>query len=74
MAWDEEEDTTTYRVLISEESKAYSILPGDRRPPTGWKDAGFEGRKEECLRHIQRIWADMRPLSLREIESRIRLR
>ena len=73
MAWDEEEDTTTYRVLFSEEVKAYSFLPADKRSPVGWKDAGFKGRKEECLRYIQKVWADMRPLSLREIEARIRL-
>ena len=73
MAWDEEEDTTTYRVLISEKSKAYSILPDKQRPPVGWKDAGIQGRKEECLKYIQRAWAEMRPLSLREIEVRVRL-
>ena len=72
MAWDEEEDTTTYRVLLSSESKAYSILPDKQRSPAGWKDAGFQGRKEECLKYIQKVWADMRPLSLREIEARIR--
>jgi MbtH protein len=73
MAWDEEEDTTTYRVLISDASKEYSILPDNRRPPAGWKDAGFQGRREECLKYIQRVWADMRPLSLREVEARVRL-
>jgi MbtH protein len=73
MAWDEEEDTTTYRVLLSEESKAYSILPDKQRSPAGWKDVGFQGRKEECLKYIQKVWADMRPLSLREVEARIRL-
>ena len=73
MAWDEEEDTTTYRVLLSEENKAYSILPDKQRFPAGWSDAGFQGRKEECLKYIQRAWTDMRPLSLREIEERIRL-
>ncbi len=74
MGWDEEEDTTTYRVLLSSERTAYSIYPDNRRPPAGWTDAGFRGRKEECLRHIQEVWTDMRPLSLREIEDRIRLR
>lgn len=73
MAWDGEEDTTTYRVLISSESKAYSILPDKQRSPASWKDAGFQGRKEECLKYIQRTWAEMRPLSLREIEVRVRL-
>lgn len=73
MAWDEEEDTTTYRVLISEDRKAYSILPDNQRLPAGWKDAGFQDRKEECLEYIKRVWTDMRSLSLAEIEVRIRL-
>ena len=73
MAWDDEDDTTTYRVLLAEESKAYSFLPDNQRLPAGWKDAGFRGRKDECLKYIQGAWAEMRPLSLREIEQRIRL-
>jgi MbtH protein len=73
MAWDEEEDTTTYRVLLADESKAYSIFPDNQRLPAGWKDAGVRGRKEECLKYIQRVWAEMRTLDLREIEERVRL-
>jgi MbtH protein len=73
MAWDEEEDTTTYRVLLAEESKAYSLLPDNQRFPAGWKDAGFRGGKTECLKYIQRVWTEMQLLDLREIEERIRL-
>ncbi len=73
MAWDEEEDTTTYRVVVSEDRKAYSILPDNKRPPVGWKDAGYQGRKKECLQYVQKVWADVRSLNLGEIEERIRL-
>ena len=73
MAWDEEEDTTTYRVLLTEESKSYSFLPDTQRLPAGWKDAGFRGQKDECLKYIQRVWTEMRLLDLREIEERVRL-
>ena len=73
MAWDDEEDTTTYRVLLAKESGAYSFLPDNQRLPAGWRDAGFRGRKDECLKYIQRTWAEMRPLSLSEIEERSRL-
>jgi MbtH protein len=73
MAWDEEEDTTTYRVLLNDESKAYTIFPEGQKLPIGWKDAGVKGRKEECLKYIQRVWAEMRPHSLYEIEERVRL-
>ena len=73
MSWDEEEDTTTYRVLLADESKAYTISLEGQKLPIGWKDAGVKGRKEECLRYVQRVWAEMRPLSLDEIEERVRL-
>jgi len=73
MAWDEEEDTTTYRVLLADESKAYTIFPEGQKLPIGWKDAGVQGRKDECLKYIRKVWVDVRSLSLDEIEERVRL-
>lgn len=73
MGWDEEEDTTTYRVLISEDRKAYAMLPDNQRPPLGWQDAGVQGPKAECLKYVQEAWADVWSLSLSEVEVRIRL-
>ena len=32
----------------------------------GWHDAGPTGTKEDCLAYIERVWTDMRPLSLRK--------
>ncbi|MBV8135776.1 MAG: MbtH family NRPS accessory protein [Deltaproteobacteria bacterium] len=43
----------------------YSIWPADRPNPPGWRDAGREGLKPECLAYIKEVWTDMRPLSLR---------
>jgi uncharacterized protein YbdZ (MbtH family) len=65
MSWSEEqEDTTTYKVVINHEEQ-YSLWPADRENPLGWRDAGKSGRKAECLAYIQEVWTDMRPLSLR---------
>jgi MbtH protein len=44
----------------------YSIWPDDRANPLGWNDTGKTGSKEECLAHIDEIWVDMIPLSLRK--------
>ena len=65
MAWDEEEDTTVYKVVINHEEQ-YSIWPEDRENPLGWKDVGKSGNKEEVLAYIEEVWTDMRPLSLRK--------
>jgi MbtH protein len=62
---DEREDTTTYKVLVNHEEQ-YSIWPADRENPLGWWDTGKSGPKPECLAYIKEVWADMRPLSLRQ--------
>jgi MbtH protein len=58
------EDTTTYKAVVNHEEQ-YSIWPADKPLPPGWRDAGKEGTKAECLAHIEEVWTDMRPLSLR---------
>ena len=65
MAWDEENDTTIYKVVVNHEEQ-YSIWPADRENPLGWRDVGKSGPKAECLAYIGEVWTDMRPLSLRK--------
>ena len=65
MAWDEEHDTTIYKVVVNHEEQ-YSIWPADRENPLGWRDVGKSGLKAECLAYIEAVWTDMRPLSLRK--------
>jgi MbtH protein len=55
---------TTYAVVMNQEEQ-YSIWPAERETPLGWIAVGKTGSKEECLAHIDEIWTDMRPLSLR---------
>ena len=65
MTADETEDTTIYRVVVNHEEQ-YSIWPEWKEIPVGWRDAGMIGRKAECLAHVEKVWTDMRPLSLRK--------
>jgi MbtH protein len=53
-----------YKVVVNEEEQ-YSIWLADRSVPAGWDEEGTEGTEEECLAHIEQVWVDMRPLSLR---------
>ncbi|MGW1618105.1 MbtH family protein [Streptomyces sp. NPDC002172] len=55
----------TYRVVVNGEEQ-YSIWPEGRDLPDGWFDEGTSGPKEDCLDHVERVWTDMRPLSLRQ--------
>lgn len=53
-----------FKVVVNHEEQ-YSILPEDREVPTGWREVGTRGPKQACLRYIEEVWTDMRPLSLR---------
>ncbi|MBY4899104.1 MbtH family protein [Cupriavidus sp. AU9028] len=57
-------DDATFLVLVNHEEQ-YSIWPEWKPVPGGWRPAGFSGERQACLDHIERIWTDMRPLSLR---------
>jgi MbtH protein len=59
-----EDDDRTYRVVLNDEEQ-YSIWLADRPVPAGWRAEGTEGTRPECLDHIDRVWTDMRPKSLR---------
>jgi MbtH protein len=59
------EDVEHYKVVVNHEEQ-YSIWSSSRPVPLGWRDTGVEGTKEECLAHIEQVWTDMRPLSLRK--------
>jgi MbtH protein len=61
---DDEQDDRTYKVVVNHEEQ-YSIWPAERENAPGWRDAGQTGTKGECLAYIERVWTDMRPLSLR---------
>jgi MbtH protein len=56
---------TRFTVVVNHEEQ-YSVWPVDRPVPAGWREAGFTGTREECLAHIDEVWTDMRPLSLRD--------
>lgn len=65
MSWDEQEDTTIYEVVVNHEEQ-YSIWPADREKPLGWQEVGKISQKQECLEYIDKVWTDMRPLSLHQ--------
>jgi MbtH protein len=61
----DEDDNQTYLVVLNDEEQ-YSIWPQDMEMPAGWRGDGFVGPKADCLAHIEEVWTDMRPLSLRK--------
>ncbi|MFG2125113.1 MbtH family protein [Streptomyces sp. NPDC048710] len=52
-------------LVVRNDEEQYSIWRADRELPAGWYPEGRRGGRQECLDHIDVIWTDMRPLSLR---------
>lgn len=44
----------------------YSIWPDFKDIPIGWHAVGSPMPKDDCLSYINKVWVDMRPLSLRK--------
>jgi MbtH protein len=59
-----DETQDRFLVVVNDEEQ-YSIWPADRPLPLGWRGDGTVGSRQECLDHIERVWTDLRPLSLR---------
>ncbi|MFI6093782.1 MbtH family protein [Streptomyces sp. NPDC051218] len=57
--------TDLHKVVVNVEEQ-YSVWPVGRELPAGWHEEGFTGELEKCLDHIDQVWTDMRPLSLRQ--------
>lgn len=59
------DDDARYQVLVNDEEQ-YSLWLADHEVPAGWRAAGKEGSKAECMAYVDEVWTDMRPRSLRE--------
>ena len=57
-------DDIRYTVVVNDEEQ-YSIWEETMPLPAGWRSADVAGSKADCLAHIERVWTDMRPASLR---------
>ncbi|MER5425190.1 MbtH family protein [Streptosporangium roseum] len=58
----------SFLVVLNDEEQ-YSVWPGGRELPAGWRAEGFQGSREDCLAHIDQVWTDMRPLSVRQARA-----
>jgi len=54
-----------FTVLVNREAQ-YSLWPEWKAIPGGWTDTGVQGDKRTCLEYVDKVWTDMRPLSLRQ--------
>jgi MbtH protein len=59
-----------FKVVCNHEEQ-FSIWPASRVIPVGWNEEGCVGSEEAYLQHIDRVWVNMIPLSLRPENSGI---
>jgi MbtH protein len=59
------DENTTFQVLVNDEGQ-YSLWPAEKEVPAGWHPDGTTGTRQECMDHVDEVWTDMRPRSLRE--------
>lgn len=64
-----DDESANYLVVVNDEEQ-YSIWPADRDLPNGWQPVGAPRSREDCLNHIEQVWTDMRPKSLRDAMAR----
>ncbi len=63
---DEHDDQNEVFTVVMNDEEQYSIWPDYMDIPKGWHALEVSGSKEKCLDHIEKVWTDMRPLSLRK--------
>lgn len=56
---------STFLVVVNDEEQ-YSVWTADRELPAGWRAAGFRGSRDRCLAHIETVWTDITPKSVRD--------
>jgi MbtH protein len=61
----EDQDNLVYHVVRNHEEQ-YSVWPDGKELPAGWDKLEISGTKDTCLDYIERVWTDIRPLSLRK--------
>jgi MbtH protein len=52
-------------LVVRNDEEQYSIWDESMAVPAGWRAEGFAGIRDDCLAHIERVWTDMRPRSVR---------
>ena len=58
-------DARLFHVVVNDEEQ-YSVWPQLTPVPAGWRATGFTGDEAACLAHIDEVWTDLRPRSLRD--------
>ncbi|QOV36613.1 MbtH family protein [Streptomyces ferrugineus] len=59
------DDTGRFHHVVINHERQYSVWPADSTIPAGWSPVGFTSTLDDCLAHVDQVWTDLRPQSLR---------
>ena len=62
---DDEFEKMPHIVLINHEEQ-YSLWLADLEIPEGWRQVWGPESKDACMKWVDEVWTDLRPLSLRK--------
>ncbi len=63
-----DDEDGVFLVLVNHEGQ-HCVWPEFAAVPDGWTTARAAGSRAEALEHVERVWTDMRPLSLQRLSA-----
>ena len=64
-----EDESRDFYAVVNDEGQ-YALWPAGFDIPAGWSSEHGPASRPECLQHIELVWTDLRPRSLRERAGR----
>lgn len=61
-------ESEDFLVLVNDENQ-HSLWPASIPVPGGWTTVHGPAHKDACLRFVESVWTDLRPLSLIQVMS-----
>ena len=59
-----DDENAQFHVVVNDEAR-YALWPGFDPVPAGWRSVAGPQARQDCLDHVESVWLDLRPASLR---------
>lgn len=62
-------DRSSSKYIVINHEEQYTVWRSGIKLPSGWREIGRTGTKEDCLNYIEEVWTDMKPSGLQRIRE-----
>lgn len=66
----DDDNSNVPRIVLINHEEQYSLWRVDVDIPEGWRQVFGPDSEAECMKYVDEVWTDMRPLSLRKLMER----